>query len=291
MWGRNTGTPAGPGLCPVKPYAVGAGTRHWGGGAGRMGKHGRVLPRGPVFQLSGTIWNIHHRLQRKAQSSFHRNQPAPSPGPKAELGTVASRHVLAGWQSRWRRLHAAGRALPGELWQVEQRLEVEEAPPAFQPTCLAPASGASRGPRGVAALLRGRAEGRVGRAQQRSTGLDSCLGQASLRSLLPWSTSPLQVSLPTQTTETKDLLEGGRQVLPSLIPKSGKESTSLLCPCATPPSPSLILPGVFEAPGPGRGGTGGWRGDHSQGSGSLPTGASLPWGFGRWKRHPGPQIC
>lgn len=79
--------------------------------------------------------------------------------------------------------------------------------PAFQPTCLAPASGAFRGPRGVAALLRGRAEGRVGRAQQRSTGLDSCLGQASLRSLLPWSTSPLQVSLPT---ETKDLLEGGR---------------------------------------------------------------------------------
>ena len=85
-------------------------------------------------------------------------------------------------------------------------------------------------------------------------------------------------------------------MLPSLIPKSGKESTSLLCPCATPPSPSwqsLILPGVFEAPGPGRGGTGGWRGgwDHSQGSGSLPAGASLPWGFGRWKHHPGPQIC
>ena len=212
MWGRNTGTPAGPGLCPVKSYAVGGGTRHWGcSGVRRMGKHDHVVPRGPVSQLSGNIWNICHHLQkREAQSSFHRNQPAPSPGPQAELGTVASRHVLAGWQSRCGWLHAAGSALPGELWQVEQRLEVEEALPSLPAHMSGPSLWGIPGPRGVAVLLRGSAKGRVGHTQQRSTGLDSCLGQASLHSLLPWSASPLQVSLPTQTTETKDLFEGGR---------------------------------------------------------------------------------
>lgn len=38
MWGRNTGTPAGPGLCPVKPYAVGGGNRPWGRGGGENGE-------------------------------------------------------------------------------------------------------------------------------------------------------------------------------------------------------------------------------------------------------------
>lgn len=79
-------------------------------------------------RASGTAITI-DGPEEETQSSFHRNQVAPrSPGPEAELGTAGSRHVLAGWQSRW------GSPLLEVLLEAGRRLEVEERPcPIFQP--------------------------------------------------------------------------------------------------------------------------------------------------------------
>ena len=102
VWGGNTGVPA----CQARPCTltwcpVSGGVRHGGGGQ-RMRAHDHMWQRGCAFQLSESIWHgCHHWQRRETQSSFHRTQAAPSPGPEAELGTVGSRHVLAGWQSRW----------------------------------------------------------------------------------------------------------------------------------------------------------------------------------------------
>lgn len=57
------------------------------------------------------------------------------------------------------------------------------------------------GSRGVAALLRETAKGRVGHAQQRPSGLASLLGHASLPSILP--TTLFGVSVAPPTTGTK----------------------------------------------------------------------------------------
>lgn len=109
------------------------------GGDQRMRGHDHMWQRGRAFQLSESIWHGCHRWQRReTQSSFHRIQAAPSPGPEAELGTVGSRHVLAGWQSRW------GSPLLEVLREAGLR-QLRRPCPAFQPTCLAPVSGAFQG--------------------------------------------------------------------------------------------------------------------------------------------------
>ena len=184
-----------------------------------------MCQRGPPFQPSESIWHGRHRWQRReTQSSFHRNQAAPSPGPEAELGTVGSRHVLAGWQGRW------GSPLLEVLWEAGRRLEVEEALPSLPAHMSGPSLWGIPRPRGVAALLRGTAK--VGCAQQGFMGPASCLGQSSL----PWPCpGPALAHQPlagfcayTDHRDTKNLLRGGSQLLPSLIPKYGKESTCLL---------------------------------------------------------------
>lgn len=155
--------------------------------------------------------------------------------------------------------------------------------PASEPTCLAPASGAAESqgilrPRGVAALLRGAAKGRVGPAQQRS----SCLDQASLPSLLP--TTPSQVSVPTQTTGTTNLLKGTGICCPASFPHLEKNPHPSSAPVHTPChhrshqfcQVALKLQArASEELEAGDGGT-------TLGQWESAAGASLPQGLGRW---------
>ena len=142
VWGQEHRSACLPGwFCPFTWCRMSGGVRHCGGwgevvSRQRMREHDHVWQRGPAFQLSESIWHGRHRWQRReTQSSFHRNQAAPSPGPKAELGTAGSRHVLAGWQSRW------GSPLLEVLWEASAGWKLRRPCPTFQPTCLAPASG------------------------------------------------------------------------------------------------------------------------------------------------------
>lgn len=191
VWGQEHRSACLPGwFCPFTWCRMSGGVRHCGGwgevvSRQRMREHDHVWQRGPAFQLSESIWHgCHHWQRRETQSSFHRNQVAPSPGPEAELGTAGSRHVLAGWQSRW------GSPLLEVLWEAGRRLEVEEALPSLPAHMSGPSLWGIPGPRGVAALLRGTAKGRVGCAQQGSMGPASFLGQASLPFPCPGPPAP-----------------------------------------------------------------------------------------------------
>lgn len=68
-----------------------------------MGEHNCVSQGGPAFQLQGNIW-----WRREAQSSFHRDQPAPCPGPEASWGLWAMGMSRQGGR--------AGRASFIQLW-------------------------------------------------------------------------------------------------------------------------------------------------------------------------------
>lgn len=134
------------------------------------------------------------------------------------------------------------------------------------------------GARGVAALLRGTAKGRVGQAaelQLLGPGL-AALSPAT-PALPPYPPAPAGFGAYTNHRNYRPA-QRVQVAAPHLIPYLEKNHILLSPWAAPPPSPQPpVLPGGSEVAGGGSGGGGGWRWwNHSWGSGSRPAGASLP---------------
>ena len=233
-----------------------------------ISKMGRVIPSVPRI--------LGKRMQKsrcgQASQNIELNRP------EALLTRGPQQRTVK--QGRWGRLLLLG---------CSGRLEVEVALPSLPAHMSGPSFWGSRGPgaswgHGVwLRPLRGPAKGWVGRAQQRSAGLASCLGQASLCLFCPGPPAPCRIQCLHRPQGVRTGSQDAGVHCPASFPGLEEKATSLLCPCTAPsPSPQPpILPGGFEAPCPGRGGAGtGDQWGHSRGSGSLPLlGPACPGGL------------